>query len=116
MCLVEAWDQAVEDGFYKGSDDDLADGFIHFSTAQQVAESAARHRAGVAGLLLIGVAPETLGDALKWEPSRGGQLFPHVYGGFQVALASLVEELPLDENGRHVFPPDIPPFVLEVEP
>ncbi len=110
MCGRDDWREAEADGLYRGSGDDLADGFLHFSTAEQVAESAAKHRAGAAGLLLIAVDPEVLGPALKWEPSRGGQLFPHLYGDLETAAVADVVDLPLGEDGFHVFPEGIPPW------
>lgn len=80
MCRADEWAAAVASGSYRGSSQDLADGFIHFSTAAQIVESARRHRAGQAGLLLVAVEAARLGERLKWEPSRGGDLFPHLYG------------------------------------
>jgi uncharacterized protein (DUF952 family) len=74
------WRAAEKAGVFHGSEDDRRDGFIHFSTADQVEETAAKHFAGQADLLLIAVDSAKLGDALKWEPSRGGALFPHLYG------------------------------------
>ncbi len=76
MCKSSLWQAVQQGGLYRGSGDDIADGFIHFSTADQLVESVARHRAGITGLLLIAVNPDDLGKALKWEPSRRGQLFP----------------------------------------
>ncbi len=81
ICGREEWQAAQAAGRYGGSSQDGADGFIHFSTAAQVEESAARLRAGQSGRVLLAVAPVALGAALKWEPSRGGELFPHLYGG-----------------------------------
>lgn len=80
MCPAEAWEEAVAAGQYTGTEDDRRDGFIHFSTATQLSESARRHRAGQAGLVLVAVEPARLGDRLHWERSRGGALFPHLYG------------------------------------
>ena len=74
-----SWQAAVPSGSFDGSAADARDGFIHFSTAEQVGETAARHFAGQADLLLVAVAAASLGDALRWEPSRGGALFPHLY-------------------------------------
>lgn len=74
------WQAAEQSGVFAGSPVDLTDGFIHFSTAAQVEETAARHFAGQSDLLLVAVDPGRLGDALRWEPSRGGDLFPHLYG------------------------------------
>lgn len=73
------WEAARAEGVYRGSADDLRDGFIHFSAADQVAETARKHFAGVPDLLILAVDPEKLGAALKWEPSRRGALFPHLY-------------------------------------
>ena len=101
---------AQDSGFYVGSGDDLSDGFMHFSTADQLAESAARHRAGVADLLLIENDPDDLGTSLKWEPSRGGQLFPHLYGTLEVARVVNAEPLSLDKEGYHIFPEGIAPW------
>ena len=84
---------------------DLRDGFIHFSTAAQVRETAARHFAGAADLLLVAVSTEALGPALTWEPSRGGDLFPHLYGELPFEAVRWVTPLPLDAAGQHVFPP-----------
>ncbi len=93
MCPADTWQEAVRSGAYDGTADDQRDGFIHFSTAEQIAESARRHRAGQAGLVLIAVESDRLADRLKWEKSRGGALFPHLYGPL------------LGPNGEHIFPP-----------
>ena len=104
MCKIEEWQAAEIKGLYPGSSQDQADGFIHFSTAEQIVESAAKHRTGQEGLLLLSVDPDILGDNLKWEQSRGGALFPHLYGDLPVSAAAQVNELPLGTNGKHVFP------------
>ena len=104
MCRREGWEAAQAEGVYRGSAQDRADDFIHFSTAGQVAESAAKHRAGQAGLVLLAVDARTLGDSLKWEKSRGGALFPHLYGPLPIAGVRRVDDLPLGPDGRHVFP------------
>jgi len=98
------WAEAIAAGSFRGSPLDLADGFIHFSTAAQVRETAAKHFAGMPDLLLVAVAARGLGAALKWEPSRGGDLFPHLYAPLAVELAAWVKPLPIGPNGRHVFP------------
>jgi uncharacterized protein (DUF952 family) len=98
------WISAKRTGEYHGTADDRRDGFIHFSTATQVAESAARHRKGARDLVLLAVDAEALGDALRWEPARGGALFPHVYGTLAVACVQSVSDLPLGPDGRHRFP------------
>ena len=104
ICRREEW-AAVAGGLYHGSSQDRSDGFIHFSSAAQVVESAARHRAGQSGLVLLTVDPRPLGERLKWEPSRGGLLFPHLYGPLPGEAVLRVDELPLGADGRHVFPP-----------
>ncbi len=109
MAASADWRAAEAAGHYGGSGDDLRDGFIHFSTAAQVAESAAKHRKGRTDLLLIAVREEALagqpGCTLKWEPSRGGQLFPHLYGPLPVACVHSATPLPLGADGHHRFPP-----------
>lgn len=105
ICRRDEWVVAALDGRYAGSSQDQADGFIHFSAGTQVKASAARHRAGQAGLVLLAVDAGMLGAALKWEPSRGGQLFPHLYGPLPRAAVIAVHDLPLDSAGVHVFPP-----------
>jgi len=99
------WREAYAKGRFAGSPVDRRDGFIHFSTAQQVEETAARHFAGKEGLLLVVVDASGLGEALKWEPSRGGALFPHLYGVLDMGCVSRVIPLPLGPDTRHVFPP-----------
>jgi uncharacterized protein (DUF952 family) len=100
----QLWAEALEAGVFMGSAHDLADGFIHFSTAAQMRETAAKHFAGQSDLVLVAVAAEGLADAIKWEPSRGGDLFPHLYAPLPVSAALRVLPLPLDADGRHVFP------------
>ena len=98
------WADAIVAGSFLGSPLDLADGFIHFSTAQQVRETAAKHFAGVPDLLLVAVGLDELGADVKWEPSRGGELFPHLYAPLPVEHALWVKPLPMGPDGRHVFP------------
>jgi uncharacterized protein (DUF952 family) len=105
ICPAELWRAAEHDGVFRGASVDLADGFIHFSTAAQVVETAAKHFAGQSDLLLVRVHADRLGDALKWEPSRGGALFPHLYGVLHVGDVHRVEPLPSRTNGTHAFPP-----------
>ncbi len=105
MCRAEEWARAAASGFYPGSSQDAADGFIHFSTAGQLPESAAKHRAGQQGLVLLAVDPERLGTALRWEVSRGGEPFPHLYGALPVAAVVRAEPMPLGADGRHILPP-----------
>lgn len=88
------WETAEAAGVFTGSAVDAADGFIHFSTAAQVEDTARRHFAGQAGLSLLAVATDALGDSLRWEPSRGGDLFPHLYGDLPVSAVTWAAELP----------------------
>ncbi len=104
MCRRDEWAAAQASGSYAGSSQDLADGFIHFSTALQVEISAAKHRRGQDGLVLLTVDGAKLGAALKWEASRGGALFPHLYGELPVDAVVRVDDLPLGPDGRHIFP------------
>ena len=105
MCRREEWVEAEKAGAYPGSSQDQADGFIHFSNDAQIVESAAKHRAGQSGLVLLSVDPDKLGAALKWENSRGGALFPHLYGDLSPTAVVRVDELPLGADGSHIFPP-----------
>lgn len=89
----EEWETAVAAGVFNGSAVDLADGFIHFSAFDQVAETRKRHFAGQRDLVLVAVETEPLGEALKWEVSRGGALFPHLYGPLDPAAAVSVEPI-----------------------
>jgi uncharacterized protein (DUF952 family) len=107
ICRTAEWAEAVRDSVFRGSAVDLRDGYIHFSTAAQVAETAARHFAGQDNLVLVAVDAAALGDRLKWEPSRGGALFPHLYGELPARAALWVTPLPLDNAGLHVFPAEI---------
>ena len=104
MCRRDEWDSAQSEGLYHGSSQDRADGFIHFSTRAQIVESAAKHRAGQDGLMLLRVDATRLGDALKWEASRHGQLFPHLYGALPLEAVIAADDLPLGPDGRHRFP------------
>jgi len=99
------WQAALAAGRYLGSPLDLKDGFIHFSTAAQAQETARRHFAGQRDLVIVAVEGDRLGQALRFEPSRGGDLFPHLYGPLDVALAGEVIDLPLDEQGVPRCPP-----------
>ncbi|MGL4243311.1 MAG: DUF952 domain-containing protein [Beijerinckiaceae bacterium] len=103
-----AWSAAEAAGVFTGAPVDLADGFIHFSAAHQARETAAKHFAGQADLLIVAVDAEKLGDAMTWEVSRGGDRFPHLYGPLPMSAVRSVAELPLGADGRHVFPADVP--------
>ncbi len=102
---ADEWAALARDGATAGAPVDLADGFIHFSTAAQAAETAAKHFAGRDGLVLAAVDADALGDALRWEPSRGGALFPHLYRALSVGEVLWTRPLPLTPQG-HVFPPE----------
>jgi uncharacterized protein (DUF952 family) len=104
ICPETLWREAEATGRFDGASIDLTDGFIHFSTAGQVAETAARHFAGQDGLLLVAVDAAVLGPELKYEASRGGALFPHLYAPLPLAAVKWVKALPLGVDGRHVFP------------
>lgn len=98
------WQEAMDLGVFNGAPVDLEDGYIHFSTADQARETAAKHFAGQDDLLLAAFEAEAFGAALKWEPSRGGALFPHLYGTFEPGAAVWVRDLPLSADGMHLFP------------
>ena len=106
ICSRALWQEAERDGVFRGAPVDHADGYIHFSTAAQAAETAAKHFAGQGDLVLVAVDAEALGPALKWEPSRGGALFPHLYGELARDAVHWVKPLPLGQDGRHKFPDD----------
>lgn len=97
------WQAARAGGKLTGAPVDIADGFIHFSTAKQVRETAARHFSGEPDLVLLAIDPKQLGEALRWESSRGGDLFPHLYGVLPLNVVAAVFELPLGDDGVHVF-------------
>jgi len=97
------WAALQAEGRTLGAPVDLADGFVHFSTAGQAAETAAKHFAGVEGLVLLALDAEAMGDDLRWEVSRGGALFPHVYRELQLDEVLWAKPLPL-VDGVHQFP------------
>lgn len=98
------WQKALASGVYEGSADDRRDGFLHFSNAEQVKVSAAKHRAGERDVRLVAIDDAVLGAALRWEVSRGGALFPHLYATLDPKSVAWTKELPLDADGLHVFP------------
>ncbi len=100
------WQELADHGKTAGAPVDVADGYIHFSTAQQARETAAKHFAKEDNLILAALDTETLGAALKWEPSRGGALFPHLYRALTLTDVLWTRPLPLGPNG-HVFPVEI---------
>ena len=101
---ASAWREAERQGVYRGSSDDLRDGFIHFSTASQVAETARKHFAGQTGLFLVAVDADALGDALRWQPSRNDELFPHLYGELDLGAVTDVLEMRTRSDGTHDIP------------
>lgn len=103
----DLWRKAEEAGVFSGAPIDLADGFIHFSTAETVAETAAKHFQGQGDLLLVAVNADKLPETeLKWEPSRGGALFPHLYAKMPLSAVEWVQPLPL-VAGQHEFPEEL---------
>jgi len=104
ICENALWREAERAGLFRGAPVDARDGFIHFSTAAQVRETASRHFAGAADLMLIAVEASALDGALRWEVSRGGDLFPHLYGPLPLAAVRWAKPLPLGGDRRHVFP------------
>jgi len=104
ICPKSLWDEAETVGAFAGAGIDLEDGYIHFSTGAQTAETARLHFKGQAGLVLVAVEAAVLGEALKWEASRGGDLFPHLYGTLPLTAVQSVTPLPLDAEGIPIVP------------
>jgi uncharacterized protein (DUF952 family) len=104
ICDAGLWRAAGRGGAFRGAEVDVRDGFIHFSTAAQVRDTAGRYFAGVPDLMLVAVDVGALGDALRWEAARGGDLFPHLYATLPLAAVRWVRPLPLGDDGKHVFP------------
>lgn len=107
ICDREAWETALSQGVFQGSAVDRRDGFIHFSAGHQLRETASRHFAHQSDLVLVAVEAQVLGPELKWEKSRGGDLFPHLYATLDVKKVQRVLPLPWRETA-HDFPADIP--------
>jgi uncharacterized protein (DUF952 family) len=105
---ASAWREAERQGVYRGSADDARDGFIHFSTASQVAGTARKHFFGQTGLFLIAVDADALGDALRWEPSRNDELFPHLYGELDLGAVTAILDLRARSDGYHDVPELVP--------
>jgi uncharacterized protein (DUF952 family)/uncharacterized protein (DUF1330 family) len=108
------WQALETEGRTRGAPVDLADGFIHFSTAEQVVETAAKHFAGIPDLVLAAIDPGALGEALRWEPSRGGAMFPHLYAELDRGAVAWHAPLPL-HAGAHLFPEPVTPYVDPTE-
>ncbi|NVN85417.1 MAG: DUF952 domain-containing protein [Rhodopseudomonas sp.] len=104
ICDASAWREAERQGVFRGSADDARDGFIHFSTAAQVPGTARKHYFGKTGLFLIAVDADALGDALRWEPSRDDELFPHLYGDLDLGAVTAILELRARADGSHDVP------------
>ncbi len=104
IATAALWREAEENGRFTGAPIDIADGFIHFSTAGQAKETAAKHFAGQTDLVLVAIDGARLDDALKYEVSRGGALFPHLYGVLEMNAVLWVKPLPLGADGAHLFP------------
>jgi len=101
---ASAWREAERAGVYRGSADDARDGFIHFSTASQLAETVRKHYFGQTGLFLIAVDADALGDELRWERSRNGELFPHLYGELDLGAVTGVISMLARSDGYHDIP------------
>jgi uncharacterized protein (DUF952 family) len=104
ICSASAWREAERQGVYRGSADDIRDGFIHFSLASQVAETAKKHFFGQTALFLIAVNADALGEALRWEPSRNDELFPHLYGELDLGAVTAIHDLSARPDGTHDIP------------
>ncbi len=104
ICERASWRFAEQTGTYCGSAADARDGFIHFSTAAQLAGTLAKHFAGRGDLLLVAVNADALGEALKWEPSRGGEPFPHLYAALPLAAVRWIKPVPDEVGGRRALP------------
>lgn len=99
----QLWREAQAKGIFKGASIDLVDGYIHFSTAEQLAVTARKHFSGQADLLLLEVDASDLGDLLRWEPSRGGDLFPHLYAPLALEAVRAERALAVQDDGQMVF-------------
>ncbi len=108
VAKADAWREAQALGAYHGSADDIRDGYIHLSTADQLAGTLAKHFAGQDGLVLVALDASALGDKLVWEPARGGALFPHLYDALPVGAALWTRSLSLKADGSHALPDDLP--------
>ena len=104
ICPRDLWRRAEQDGVFAGAAIDLQDGYIHFSTADQVQETAAKHFRGQGDLLLVAVDEARLGDSLRYERSRGGDLFPHLYGVLALEAVAWTADLPLGADGAPIVP------------
>ena len=108
IVAADDWRKAQKSGVFSGSGVDLRDGFLHFSAAGQVRGTAERYFGGQDGLVLVAADAAALGEALKWEVSRGGERFPHLYGTLSMSAILWTKPLLLGPDGRHRFPDEIP--------
>jgi uncharacterized protein (DUF952 family) len=104
ICSASGWREAERQGLYRGSADDVRDGFIHFSSAAQLAETARKHFFGQTGLFLVEVDADALGEVLRWERSRNDELFPHLYSELDLGAVIAVLDLPARSDGMHDIP------------
>lgn len=107
VCTGNEWRQLLESGRFSGSPDDLRDGFVHLSGPHQVARTAAKFFAGRTDLMLLTVNPDRLGDALRWEASGNGGLYPHLYGPLPLEAVESAVPLRLGPDGRHILPAEL---------
>lgn len=107
IVTVNQWTTAQRQGEFLGADIDLIDGFIHFSARDQVKETVEKHFKGQPGLLIVAVDSKPLGQALKWEPSRGGELFPHLYDKLSLDAVISADELPIGKSGEFIYPDEM---------
>lgn len=99
-----AWNEAQKEGVYQGSADDIRDGFIHFSTKEQLQGTLEKHYKGQKDLILLAIIESDLGENLKWEPSRGGALFPHLYAPLPTSHVLWEKPLEMTNDGSHIIP------------
>lgn len=116
VCKRENWLQSEVSGVYRGGTDDVVDGFLHFSTANQIAESISLYWYGTTDLILICVDADDLGTSLKWERSRDNQFFPHLYDVLDMSVILSVQELTLNEDGSHRLPDNLSSFEINRKP
>ena len=107
IVAADLWRAAEESGVFAGAGIDLNDGFIHLSTAAQARRTAQLYFAGHGNLVLVAADDASLGEALKYETSRDGDLFPHLYGSLPLTAVLSVRPLPLGADGHHIFPDDV---------
>ena len=107
IVAADLWQAAEDSGVFTGTGIDLSDGFIHLSTGAQARRTAQLYFKGQGNLVLVAVDGARLGEALKYEPSRDGDLFPHLYGPLPLAAVRSVRPLPVGGDGNHIFPEDV---------